>query len=377
MENKEWNEVYVILTQAQKESEYLNWIAQEQAAILRLGPKVFVPSLKEPALTKYFASQEQRQSWVSTLKRRSSASLIDPDLIDAADIKNPSAGNSAFDLWQARRDWVTTRLDNRKATREAAVNELTGFTDIVEGSLGISMADVDTIVLDQESGIDIDPSLAQLTINRDAFTYLLRVRKLIQDGAPVLDSEWEAVYSILAQVEKRRHFVDWQNEENAQKITLGPDFFQIPDPAPIQIPTLTPDSLWNPISGMDDVIYLIGAAPYEIEDEERFIFLFGRRSNSGAQELIFTKYDLEQRKWDDEPQVLELPDEATSFTAVVKQNIHENQPAHLTIRTPNGAIYERKLNRDGSDWEDIGSGDDDDSESDECVVDPKSRTIFS
>lgn len=126
-------------------------------------------------------------------------------------------------------------------------------------------------------------------------------------------------------------------------------------------------SFWDPIPGMDDVIDLIGAAPYEIEDEERFIFLFGRRSKSGTQQLIFTKYDLEQRKWDDEPQEIELPDEATSFTAVVKQNIHENQPPHLAIRTPNGAIYERKLNRDGSDWEDIGSSDDEDSESDEWM----------
>ncbi|MES9920282.1 MAG: hypothetical protein ABW161_08515 [Candidatus Thiodiazotropha sp.] len=243
VENEEWDEVYAILTQARKQAEYPNWIAAEQAATLKLGPKVFVPSLEEPALPKWLASQDQRQSWVNTLKRRSSASMIDPDLIDAADIKNPSAGDSAFDLWQTRRDWITTRLDNRKTTREAAVDELTGFTDIVEGSLGISMADIDTIVSNQESGIDIDPRLAQLTINRDAFTYLLRIRKLIQDGAPVLDSEWEAVYSILVQVEKRRQFAYWRDEEQAQNITLGPDFFQIPDPAPIQFPPLTPDPL--------------------------------------------------------------------------------------------------------------------------------------
>jgi len=618
VENEQWDEVYAILSQTRKKAEYPNWIAEEQAATLKLGPKVFAPSLEEPVLPKWLANQEQRQSWVNTLKHRSSASIIDPDLIDAADIKNPSAGDPAFDLWQARRDWVTTRLDNRKATREAAVDELTGFTDIVENSLGISMANIDTIVSDQESGIDVDPRLAQLTINRDAFTYLLRIRKLIQDGAPVLDSEWEAVYSILVQVEKRLQFADWQDEEKAQNITLGPDFFQIPGPMPIQFPLLTPDplpewratfadrrdwqdslearieqeknvinslteavseaeaivlpvlrdalitaarpgaifehkakwltdnllidckadgcqktsrisqaintlqgllfsvrtrqlndtypnleldadafdeewewigsyatwrsamfaylypenilipslrrwqtpafrklvsdtrrnrrlnpehackavqeytdyfrdvatlrieascqtrtrlmegdcrshgeqgwrclfymfargahtqsaywsvydpenstgyaqSFWDPIPGMGDVIDLIGASPYEIEDEERFIFLFGRRSKSGAQQLIFTKYDVEQRKWDDEPQELELPDEVTSFTAVVKQNIYENQPPHLVIRTPNGAIYERKLNRDGSDWEDIGSSDDDDSESDEWM----------
>ncbi|MCP4702907.1 MAG: hypothetical protein GY862_39505 [Gammaproteobacteria bacterium] len=616
VESAEWDEVYAILTQARKESEYPNWITQEQAAALKPGSKNFVPSLKKSTLPKWLASQEQRQSWMNTFKYRSSASIIDPDLIDAADIKNHSAGDPAFDLWQARRDWISNRLANRQVTRKAAANELLGFTNIVEGSLGISMADIDTIVSDQESGIDIDPRLAQLTINRDAFTYLLLIRKLIQDGVPIRDSEWDAVYSILAQVEKRRQFADWQDEENTQKITLGPDFFQIPDPAPIQFPLLTPDplpewratvadrrdwqatlearmeqeknavnslaeavseaeaivlpllrdalitaarpeavfehkakwltdnllidckaggcemtsrisqaintlqgllfsvrtrqlndtypkleldadafdeewkwigsyatwrsamfaylypenilipslrsrqtpafrklvsdtrrnrrlnpeqacksiqeysdyfrdvaslrieascqtrtrlmeedcrshaeqgwrclfymfargahtqsaywsvydplngtgyaqSFWDPIPGMENVIDLIGAAPYEIEDEERFIFLFGRRSKSGAKQLIFTKYDLEQRKWDDEPHELELPDEATSFTAVVKQNIYENQPPHLAIHTPDGAVYERKLNRDGSDWEDIGASDDDDSESDE------------
>lgn len=615
--NEEWDEVYAILTQARKKAEYPNWIAQEQAATLKLGPKVFVPALEEPALPKWLASQEGRQSWVSTLALRSSASIIDPDMIDAADIKNPSAGDPAFDLWQARWDWVLNRLDNRKTTREAAIDELTGFTDIVESSLGIGMADVDAIVSDQESGIDIEPRLAQLTINRDAFTYLLRIRKLIQEGAPVLDSEWDSIYSILVQVEKRRQFADWQDEERAQNIILGPDFFQIPDPVPIQFPPLEPEplpewratfsdrrdwqdtlearieqeknaissladavseaeaivlpvlrdalimatnahgsvldekakwltdnllidckaggcqmtsrisqaintiqsllfsvrtrqindtypnleldadafdeewewigsyatwrsamftylypenilipslrrwqtpafrklvsdtrrnrrlnpehayravqeyteyfrdvatlriqascqtrtrlieedyrshtehgwrclfhmfargahtqsaywsiydpkdgtgyaqSFWEPIPGMDDIVDIIGAAPYEIEDDERFIFLFGRRSKSGSLQLIFTKYDLEQRKWDDEPQELELPDEATSFTAVVKQNTDESKPPHLAIRTPNGAIYERRLNRDGSDWEDIDSGDDDDSESDE------------
>jgi len=618
VEYAEWDEVYAILTQARKKAEYPNWIAAEQSAALKLGPKVFVPSLREPALTKWLATQEQRQFWVNTLNRRSSVSIIDPDLIDAADIKNSSAGDPSFDLWQARWNWITNSLDNRKTTRETAVDEQTGFANIVEGTLGISMANIDLIVADQESGIDIDPRLAQLNINRDAFTYLLRIRKLIQDGAPVLDCEWEAVYSILVQVEKRRQFADWRDDEQAQKITLGPDCFQIPNPAPIQFPLITPDplpewratfsdrrdwqgrlearieqkkkainslkeavseaeaivlpvlrdalitasrpgvifehktkwltdnllidckaagcqttsrisqaintlqgllfsvrtsqlndsypnleldtdafdeewewigsyatwrsamfaylypenilipslrrwqtpafrklvndtrrnrrlnpeyackavqeytdyfhdvatlrieascqtrtrlkegncrshgvqgwrclfymfargehtqsaywsvydpenstgyaqSFWNPIPGMDDVIDLIGAAPYEIEDDERYIFLFGRRSVKGAQELIFTKYDLEQRKWDDEPQVLEVPDEETSFTAVVKQNIREIQPPHLAIRTPNGAIYERKLNRDGSDWEDIDSGDDDDSESDEWI----------
>jgi hypothetical protein len=615
LDNEEWDEVYAILTQARKEAEYPNWIAEEQAAALKLSPKVFVPSLAEPVLAKWLAGQEQRQSWVSTLNSRSSAPIIDSDLIDAADLRSPSAGDPAFDLWQARRTWITTRLNNRKTTREAAADELTGFNDIVESSLGVSMADLDAIVAEQKSGIEIEPRLTQLTIERAAFTYLLRIRKLLQEGAPVLDSEWEAVYSTLVQVEKRREFADWRDEEQAQNITLGPDFFRIPDPAPIQFPPLTPDPLpewratfadrrdwqdmlearieqekntitslttavseaeaiilpilrdalimatnasgstldakakwvtdkllidakasgcqittrisqaintlqgllfsvrtrqlndtypnldldaddfdeewewigsyatwrsamfaylypenilipslrrwqtpafrklveetgrnrrlnpeqackavreytdyfrdiatlrveascqtrtrlmeedcrshaeqgwrclfymfargahtqtaywsvydpengtgyaqffWTAIPGMEGVIELIGAAPYEIEAEERFIFLFGRRSKSGTQQLIFTKYDIEQRKWDGEPQELELPDEASSFTAVVKQNIHENQPPHLAIRTPNGAIYERKLNRDGSDWEDIGSGDSNDSDS--------------
>lgn len=619
VDNEEWDEVYAILTQARKETEYPIWIADEQAAALIFGRKTFVPSLAEPALTKWLAGQQRRQSWVTALKSRSSTPIIDSDLIDAADFKNPSAGDPAFDLWQARRNWISSRLNNRKTTREAAADELTGFTDILEGSLGIGMADIDAIVADQRSGIEIEPRLAQLTIDHAVFTHLLRIRKLIEEGAPVLDSEWEAVYSILVQVEKRREFADWRNEEQAQNITLGPDFFRIPDPAPIQFPPLTTEplpewratfagrrdwqdrlearilqekntitslvtavseaeaivlpvlrdalimptnasgstldakakwvtdkllidakasgcemttrisqaintlqgllfsvrtrqlndtypnldldaddfdeewewigsyatwrsamfaylypenilipslrhwqtpafrklveetgrnrrlnpkqacravreysdyfrdiatlrteascqartrlmeedcrshaeqgwrclfymfsrgahtqtaywsvydpengtgyaqSFWTPIPGMEGVIELIGAAPYEIEAEERFIFLFGRRSKSGTQQLIFTKYDLELRKWDDEPQELELPDEATSFTAVVKQNIHENQPPHLAIRTPNGAIYERKLNRDGSDWEDIGSGEGNDQDSGEWM----------
>jgi hypothetical protein len=615
VDNEEWDEVYAILVRARKEAEYPNWIADEQAAALKLSPKGFVPSLAEPALAKWLASQEHRQTWIATLKSRSSGPIIDPDLIDASDLRNPLAANPAFSLWQARRAWITTRLNNRKIVREAAADALAGFIEIVESSLGVSMADLDAIVADQQSGIEIELRLTQLTIERAAFTYLLRIRKLLQERALVLDSEWDAVYSILVQVEKRREFADWRDAEQAQNITLGPDFFRIPDPGPIQFPPLTPDPLpewratfavrrnwqdmlearieqekntiaslvtavseaeaivlpvlrdalimatnasgsaldakakwvtnkllidakasgcqmttrisqaintlqgllfsvrtrqfndtypnldldaddfdeewewigsyatwrsaifaylypenillpslrrwqtpafrklvdetgrnrrlnpdqackavreykdyfrdiatlrveascqtrtrliegdcrrqtesgwrtlfymfargahtqaaywsvydpendtgyaqtfWAAIPGMAGVIELIGAASYEIAAEQRFIFLFGRRSKSGAQQLIFTKYDLEQRKWDDEPQELELPDEATSFTAVVKQNIHENHPPHLAIRTPNGAIFERKLNRDGSDWEDIGSDDSTDPDS--------------
>lgn len=111
-------------------------------------------------------------------------------------------------------------------------------------------------------------------------------------------------------------------------------------------------SFWEAVPGLKDVINIIGALPYEIPGSERHIYLFARVRSRATQKLVFTRYDLEKRSWDDEPTELGLPEDAVEFTAVLKQSYREDKPPHLAIRLSHGAIYHRHLNRDGSDWED-------------------------
>jgi hypothetical protein len=58
--------------------------------------------------------------------------IIDPDLVERANLKNPVAGNSAFDLWQARQAQVADQRTQIKAMREAAPSQQAGYEQIVE-----------------------------------------------------------------------------------------------------------------------------------------------------------------------------------------------------------------------------------------------------
>ncbi|MGQ9870597.1 hypothetical protein [Leptodesmis sp.] len=120
-------------------------------------------------------------------------------------------------------------------------------------------------------------------------------------------------------------------------------------------------TLWDEVPGLENVTQVIGAVPYEVAEGTSFIYLFALTQVKGATQLGFIKYDLENPKsqrWDSEPTILEdIPESATQFTAVVKQynrvgdqtNKTKTQP-HLAIRLPNGRIYDRYLNQEGSEW---------------------------
>ncbi|MEM7584429.1 MAG: neuraminidase-like domain-containing protein [Acidobacteriota bacterium] len=111
-------------------------------------------------------------------------------------------------------------------------------------------------------------------------------------------------------------------------------------------------SSWRPVPGVGDVVDVVGATPFELPGEERFIYLFLRVREAGHQNLVFVRYDLERRSWDGDPTELDLPVDTASFTAVVKQTTNERQRPQLAVRLAYGAVFHRRLNRDGNDWED-------------------------
>src|SRR5262249_13876127 len=89
------------------------------------------------------------------------------------------------------------------------------------------VASILSLYEDMRKGKTITGRLAQLGLSLAAFSYLLRVRTLLAGNQPVLESEWGAVYSILAQVRKLRRFADWRREERSH-LLLSPDYFNIP-----------------------------------------------------------------------------------------------------------------------------------------------------
>ncbi len=84
----------------------------------------------------------------------------------------------------------------------------------------------------RNSGHNINPYLTQMNLSYPAFSYLVKMRKLISEGPNILKSEWANIFSILIQVEKTLTFPKWGREErggvaNTDPILLGPDDFSL------------------------------------------------------------------------------------------------------------------------------------------------------
>jgi Tc toxin complex TcA C-terminal TcB-binding domain len=228
----EWAEVYAILTPARKiKHEYPVWIAEEQDPATGV---VYWSALKAK-LPRWLSSGDTRQLWQQALSNRSQSSIIDPDLIGPGDLKNPAPGDLAFDIWKAREGEIINQLTQLAGEPKS----LAGLENNFQSILGISVVQFLQIAADQSKGNIISDRLAQLSLEVAEFNYLLRIAKLVSQTQPILDLEWENVYSILVQVWKRRQSAQWRAGEKAQ-ILLSSDFFQIPPPAPIQFPPKEP-----------------------------------------------------------------------------------------------------------------------------------------
>jgi hypothetical protein len=79
-----------------------------------------------------------------------------------------------------------------------------------------------------DRGEDVSIRLEQLGLSEEAFLMLRRIQQLAHASTPALDEEWEAVYSILAQVEKTYDYNSWRGAEAAAGVLLAPEFFVLP-----------------------------------------------------------------------------------------------------------------------------------------------------
>lgn len=223
----EWEEARAILVQAQKVKLFTFWTNEEPVRDVRsLNPRDFWISLQEPTLPKWFASAEARQQWQVALRSRSAIPLIDPDQIELEDLCNPVPGDPAYDLWLDRKNTIESYLQSLK-NQFTNFRNLADFDAAVVSTLRIPRADeLENLAKLQAQGQTIKLRLAQLTLDPDVFAYLVRARRLLASGASLLDAEWEAVFAILTQVEKRRSFALWRDQERDAGIILAPDFFK-------------------------------------------------------------------------------------------------------------------------------------------------------
>jgi hypothetical protein len=225
----EWSELYAILAQVEKEKQRTTWLQDEAQRNVLLGPEHFWIALQEPQLDKWLASVDDRSEWQQALRDHSAAPTIDPNVIGPADLKNPKVGDAAYDLWAARDSWVKGRTAAIKTLRQSGTTPLAGLDSAVQQSLGVPASTLIALRAQRDAGTDITPRLDQLTLPRDAFARLLRLRDLVVAGSTLSNREWEDVDAILTQVEKRRRFARWRVAEEQAGVVLSSDYFRVPD----------------------------------------------------------------------------------------------------------------------------------------------------
>ena len=112
-------------------------------------------------------------------------------------------------------------------------------------------------------------------------------------------------------------------------------------------------TFWEVVPGLETEkdINIIGAVPYQISTDERFIYFFIRTRGENGQKLGFTTYNLQTQQWTGQLTELKVPDDATIFSAVIEQRNDELATPHLAINDSNGRIYSRRLSTNGNGWE--------------------------
>jgi hypothetical protein len=152
--------------------------------------------------------------------------LVDPDVVGEDDVISASP---AATLRASRHAFVQGQLAALRTLRDQTLSaqgatQATAFSAVVQNVLGSgAMAELTNLAADDENGADIAGRLADMHLELAAFRYLVHVRKLAAAGL-VQENEWADVFSILVQVQKAGS--NWREEERAQNLYLGPNFFK-------------------------------------------------------------------------------------------------------------------------------------------------------
>jgi hypothetical protein len=231
--SQEWENLYALLTRAKKVIDlFPGWIQEEDSSGLKYW------HCRKARLPRWRASADARSTWQQELRARGHLPAIDPDLVGFDNLITPSPGNLAFDFWKARSDELRSI---RTTLSAAAGTPIDKINSLLRERLGINNLDALRESLDQ--GLLSTARLEQLNVRRNELERALRIRETARAGLQLSDEEWNSLYDILLQVEKRRRlYRTWLQEERDGRITLGPDYFQLApasaafDPQPPPVP---------------------------------------------------------------------------------------------------------------------------------------------
>jgi hypothetical protein len=155
--------------------------------------------------------------------------IIDPDLLIDTDFRTRNKNaDPAFALWNARTAEMAALIKQIDDLRKSKSAPLAGF-DAVVNQFVAKVEDLTAILADYQAGKDIGPQVIEKRLDLAAFLRLMRNRDLAAAGT-VLDADWADVYAIAARVAKLGRYPAWRADEQAKGLTLGPDYFVLPEP---------------------------------------------------------------------------------------------------------------------------------------------------
>jgi hypothetical protein len=226
--NAEWAEMEALLVTAYKQyGAWATWRQAEDDAGLAYWDclKARLPRWRAPA--------EARPAWQQALRARSAPAIIDPDLLRETHFRSRRA-NPALALWRTRGTAINTALAGYRPTSKtkAALETLLGdaLGPFASAGLPAGSDGLRVLLKDALAGNVAAERLDQLTISRAALDVLARMHALLAQSPPqkLTASEWDDIAAVLTQVTKLRRTAAWREEERAQGVTRGPDWFKVP-----------------------------------------------------------------------------------------------------------------------------------------------------
>ena len=403
----EWTDVESILVQALKRDEFGVWRGEEQQPRRQicLSPDFFRADAKAPPLATWRATAGARREWLARLQARydqeqavvmawqaalrAAEEAAMPALRDALILASDAEGG---DL-SAKARWITDRLlidaqagAGQLKTRVSQAIE-TVQSLIISARTGQLSNSHPTLTLAADRFDEEWEWLGSYATWRAALMIYLRPENLLlptlrrrqTPGFRALTSELRAsrrlspaqarasagsyedyfrdvcslsvATSCLAETRKpdqdgtKSRFYQFATGAKTKAI-----YWSASGPGPAQ-------TFWERIVAPEGFAKLVASVPFATDEEERFIFLFAQVSEKGKPRLAFLRYDLEQRTFDNEWTVLELPAERGRHDIVAVQNQNAAEAPSFFINAPSG-MYVRALDEQGTGWE-TPSGDDD------------------
>lgn len=166
---------------------------------------------------------EVRDRWASEDDQRRDVfgdplPIVDPDLVTEANLRSSAPGDRVYTLWQSRQRWLA------QALRDVEEAQPQGLEHVIRTSIG--ELDFEALETQDNDGVDIRPVLDPLKLELAAFRHLARCRDLAGTSG-LLDTEWRDIRDIVVQVQKRRLFSQWREQEAG--LTISPDRFRLED----------------------------------------------------------------------------------------------------------------------------------------------------